>query len=104
MRAAWALTVMMARASSLVLPLEKFSVAPMMDYTDRHFRYLMRLAEEVQHGARPYAKGGQRQPANDQQQARPPDVRTAGVRPHCLCGDREAGEGTVCLRKQRVQS
>ena len=43
MRAAWALTVMMARASSLVLPLEKFSVAPMMDYTDRHFRYLMRL-------------------------------------------------------------
>ena len=25
------------------LPLEAFSVAPMMDYTDRHFRYLFRL-------------------------------------------------------------
>ena len=25
------------------LPLERFSVAPMMDYTDRHFRHLFRL-------------------------------------------------------------
>ena len=24
------------------LPLERFSVAPMMDYTDRHFRHLFR--------------------------------------------------------------
>lgn len=48
MRAALLLIMLGAcarRGASLVapLPLERFSVAPMMDYTDRHFRYLLRL-------------------------------------------------------------
>ena len=48
MRAALLLVMLGAcarRSASLVapLPLERFSVAPMMDYTDRHFRYLLRL-------------------------------------------------------------
>ena len=48
MRAALLLVMLGAcarRGASLVapLPLERFSVAPMMDYTDRHFRYLLRL-------------------------------------------------------------
>ena len=32
-----------AAALHKALPLERFSVAPMMDYTDRHFRHLFRL-------------------------------------------------------------
>lgn len=34
---------MLSTARGLALPAERFSVAPMMDYTDRHFRYLFRL-------------------------------------------------------------
>ena len=42
MRRALLAATMIARASAL-LPVERFAVAPMMDYTDRHFRALFRL-------------------------------------------------------------
>ena len=31
------------RGVAALLPRERFAVAPMMDYTDRHFRHLFRL-------------------------------------------------------------
>ena len=38
-----AMALRCAAALHKALPLERFSVAPMMDYTDRHFRHLFRL-------------------------------------------------------------
>ena len=37
------LAMTVARAAALALPVERFSVAPMMEYTDRHFRHMFRL-------------------------------------------------------------